>query len=433
MEIASRARKAANALKIASNDSRTAALKAIHDHLRDHKDEVLQANRLDIEAAQTNELSPSLIKRLELTSSKYDTMLQGVLDVAALEDPMNKVSIVRQLDEGLELRRVSCPVGVLLVIFEARPEVIAQVGSLAIKSGNAAILKGGKESLHTFKLIQSLVSSALGRTPIPSDALQLISTREAVGELLQCDHLIDMVIPRGSNELVRSIKKSTTIPVLGHADGICSVYIDADANPEMSARIAVDSKTNYSAACNAVERILVNKKAFAATKNTVNALIDHGVTILAETSLYDELKAAGVDSPLLSPTSDENDFATEFLSLKVAIKPVESYQEAIEFINNTSSHHTDAIVTENETVAAAFTRAIDSAGVYWNASTRFADGYRYGFGAEVGVSTNKLHARGPVGLEGLMSYQYILKGHGQIAGDYVGAGGSKHFHVKDIV
>jgi len=433
MEIASRARKAANALKIASNDSRTAALKAIHDHLRDHKDEVLQANRLDIEAAQTNELSPSLIKRLELTSSKYDTMLQGVLDVAALEDPMNKVSIVRQLDEGLELRRVSCPVGVLLVIFEARPEVIAQVGSLAIKSGNAAILKGGKESLHTFKLIQSLVSSALGRTPIPSDALQLISTREAVGELLQCDHLIDMVIPRGSNELVRSIKKSTTIPVLGHADGICSVYIDADANPEMSARIAVDSKTNYSAACNAVERILVNKKAFAATKSTVNALIDHGVTILAEASLYDELKAAGVDSPLLSPTSDENDFATEFLSLKVAIKPVESYQEAIEFINNTSSHHTDAIVTENETVAAAFTRAIDSAGVYWNASTRFADGYRYGFGAEVGVSTNKLHARGPVGLEGLMSYQYILKGHGQIAGDYVGAGGSKHFHVKDIV
>lgn len=433
MEIASRARKAANALKIASNDSRTAALKAIHDHLRDHKDEVLQANRLDIEAAQTNELSPSLIKRLELTSSKYDTMLQGVLDVAALEDPMNKVSIVRQLDEGLELRRVSCPVGVLLVIFEARPEVIAQVGSLAIKSGNAAILKGGKESLHTFKLIQSLVSSALGRTPIPSDALQLISTREAVGELLQCDHLIDMVIPRGSNELVRSIKKSTTIPVLGHADGICSVYIDADANPEMSARIAVDSKTNYSAACNAVERILVNKKAFAATKNTVNALIDYGVTILAEASFYDELKAAGVDSPLLSPTSDENDFATEFLSLKVAIKPVESYQEAIEFINNTSSHHTDAIVTENETVAAAFTRAIDSAGVYWNASTRFADGYRYGFGAEVGVSTNKLHARGPVGLEGLMSYQYILKGHGQIAGDYVGAGGSKHFHVKDIV
>lgn len=432
MEVAYHARKAANALKVASNDSRTAALKAIHDRLRDHKDEVLAANRLDIKAAETNELSPSLIKRLELTNSKYDVMLQGVLDVAALEDPMNKITLNRELDEGLQLYRITSPIGVLLVIFEARPEVIAQVGSLAIKSGNAAILKGGKESYHTFGLIQRLIKDALCRTPIPADALQLLTTREAVNELLHCDDLIDMVIPRGSNELVKSIKHNTTIPVLGHADGKCSVYLDAKADPNMAARIVVDSKTNYPAGCNACETLLVHQDAPSATTRCVAALIESKVTVVADDEVYDlAVKALGED-PYLVKSTDPKDFATEFLSLKIGVKRVRDLQEAIDHINASGSHHTDAIVTEDEKAANKFLRAVDSAGVYWNASTRFADGYRYGFGAEVGVSTNKLHARGPVGLEGLMSYQYIIKGHGQVAGDYIGAGGAKHFNVRDL-
>lgn len=432
MELASRARIAANALKVASNDCRTAALKAIHDRLRDHKDEVLAANRLDVEVAQTNELSPPLIKRLELTNLKYDAMLQGVLDVAALEDPMNKITLDRELDKGLRLYRISSPIGVLLVIFEARPEVIAQVGSLAIKSGNAAILKGGKESLHTFSLIQRLVNDALSRTSIPADALQLLTTREAVNELLHCDDLIDMVIPRGSNELVRSIKQNTTIPVLGHADGKCFVYLDAHADPDMAAKIVVDSKTNYPAGCNSCETLLVHQDAQTATVRCVASLIESGVTVVADEEVYGlAVKALGEDSCLVKST-DPKDFATEYLSLKIGVKRVCELQDAIDHINASGSHHTDAIVTDDEKAGEKFLRAVDSAGVYWNASTRFADGYRYGFGAEVGVSTNKLHARGPVGLEGLMSYQYIIKGHGQVAGDYIGAGGTKHFNVRDM-
>lgn len=430
MEIATRARLAANALKVSSNNDRNAALKAIHDRLRDHKDAIMEANKLDVQAAQSSDLSSALIKRLELTPTKFDVMLQGVLDVAALEDPVNKTTLERDLDEGLRLYRVSCPVGVLLVIFEARPEVIAQIGSLAIKSGNAAILKGGKESTNTFKLIQSLVNDALSRTKIPTDALQLITARETVGDLLKCDGFVDMVIPRGSKELVQSIKRSTTIPVLGHADGICSVYLDESADPEMAAKIVVDSKTNYPAACNACETLLINKNAEPAAKSTIAALLDCGVTVYAdEPTLKFITDVIGAD-PLLK-LAGEDAYDTEYLGLAISAKQVDSVEEAIQHINAHGSHHTDCIVTNNEAVANKFLLAIDSAGVYWNASTRFADGYRYGFGAEIGVSTNRLHARGPVGLEGIMSYQYVLKGHGQIAGDYVGGGGSKPFQFKD--
>lgn len=430
MEIAQSAREAANTLKVASNSHRTAALKAIHDRLRDHKDEVMAANRKDVEAAQTAELSPALIKRLELTSTKYDTMLQGILDVSAFEDPVGKLSLDRELDENLHLYRMTCPIGVLLVIFEARPEVIAQIGSLAIKSGNAAILKGGSESKFTFTVISGLVQDALSRTTIPKDALQLITTRDAVADLLTCDKYIDMVIPRGSNQLVRSIKKASTIPVLGHADGICAIYLDQSAVPDMAARIVNDAKTNYPAGCNAVETVLVNENAPEALQAVILKLHESGVTIFANESIQAAAKQLGVDQ-YLQPATDEH-FDTEFLSLQLAMKTVANVEEAVQHINAHGSHHTDVIVTEDETSANKFLRAVDSAGVYWNVSTRFADGYRYGFGAEVGVSTNKLHARGPVGLDGLMSYQYLLKGAGQVAGDYVGAGGQRHFQVKDF-
>jgi glutamate-5-semialdehyde dehydrogenase len=426
-EIARQAHKAATLLKTRTNDVRNAALKAIHDGLRDHKDDVLKANEKDLEVAQQADYSSALIRRLDLgKGDKYDSMLQGILDVAALEDPMGKITLATQLDEGLDLYRVTCPVGVILVIFEARPEVIANISSLAIKSGNAAILKGGKESLHTFTEMAKVINGVLSNPgfQIPPEALQLVSSREQVGDLLHQDKHIDLVIPRGSNELVRSIKSSTKIPVLGHADGLCSIYLHSDADAEMAARIVVDAKTNYPAGCNAVETLLVNE---AVVKTVLPAVFDAlnlaGVTI----KVSEDIKAQLADSNLPLQLATPQDFDTEFLSLTIAAKTVKSVDEAMEHINEHGSHHTDCIITPNEQVAEKFLKGIDSAGVYWNASTRFADGFRYGFGTEVGVSTNKIHARGPMGLEGLMCYQYHLRGHGQVASDYAGAGGDKRF------
>jgi glutamate-5-semialdehyde dehydrogenase len=364
---------------------------------------------------------------LDLTKGdKYDSMLQGVLDVAALEDPMGKITLARHLDTGLDLYRVSCPVGVILVIFEARPEVIANISALAIKSGNSAILKGGKESLKTFTAMSKIVTNALTKTSIPWEALQLVDTREQVGQLLSQDKYIDLVIPRGSNELVRSIKQNTKIPVLGHADGLCIIYIHDDADLDMACRIVVDAKTNYPAGCNAVETVLINEKLGSEKINKIaKSLIEAKVMIKAA----DNVKLD--PSPQIVPAT-EQDFHIEFLSLTLAMKTVVSVEEAITHINEYGSHHTDCIITESKTAAEKFLKGIDSAGVYWNASTRFADGFRYGFGTEVGVSTNKIHARGPMGLEGLMCYQYLLKGTGQVAGEYVGAGGSKRFNHQDF-
>lgn len=430
-EAAKAARLAANVLKTLNNDKRTSALKVIHDSLRDAKDEILEANKLDLKIAQEAELASSLIKRLDLgKGDKYDTMLQGVLDVATLEDPMGRITLARHLDDGLDLYRVTSPVGVLLVIFESRPEVIANISALAIKSGNACILKGGKESFHTFTAMSKVVQSALSRTSIPKNAVQLVSSREQVSELLTQDKYIDLVIPRGSNELVRTIKSSTKIPVMGHADGICSIYIDQDVDKEMAGNVVVDSKVNYPAGCNAVETVLINKDLPVATlKYVVDALIEAGVTIRATAEIQ---KALEKQSPRIVLASDQ-DFDTEFLSLTLAMKFVDDVDAAIAHINEHGSHHTDVILTNSIATSDRFLKGLDSAGVYWNASTRFADGFRYGFGAEVGVSTNKIHARGPVGLEGLMTYQYQIKGSGQIAGDYLGAGGTKKFTHQDFV
>lgn len=430
-EAARAARLAANVLKTLNNDKRTSALKVIHDSLRDAKDEILEANELDLKIAQEAELASSLIKRLDLgKGDKYDTMLQGVLDVATLEDPMGRITLARHLDDGLDLYRVTSPVGVLLVIFESRPEVIANISALAIKSGNACILKGGKESFHTFTAMSKVVQNALSRTSIPKNAVQLVSSREQVSELLTQDKYIDLVIPRGSNELVRTIKSSTKIPVMGHADGICSIYIDKDVDKEMAGNVVVDSKVNYPAGCNAVETVLVNKDLPVATlKYVVDALIEAGVTVKATAEIQ---KALNKESPRIVLASDK-DFDTEFLSLTLAMKFVDDVDAAIVHINEHGSHHTDVILTNSVTTSDRFLKGLDSAGVYWNASTRFADGFRYGFGAEVGVSTNKIHARGPVGLEGLMTYQYQIKGSGQVAGDYLGAGGTKKFTHQDFV
>lgn len=425
--IAKQARVASTVLKTLSNEERSSALQAVHDALKDAKSTILEANVKDMEAAEAQNLSSSLIKRLDLSKGdKFDVMLQGVLDVANLEDPVGKITLATKLDEGLDLYRLTAPVGVLLIIFESRPEVIANITALAIKSGNTAILKGGKESLHTFTAMAQVVNDALSKTAVPKDAIQLIASREDVAALLDQDKYIDLVIPRGSNELVRNIKSNTKIPVLGHADGICSIYVDKDADLEMASKIVFDAKTNYPAGCNAVETLLIHKDLKDKVSQIVNRLVEGGVTL----HTTEDVAAALPDTKTVAVV--EGDFDKEFLSLDIAVKFADSVEDAITHINTHSSKHTESIITENKETAEKFLKAIDSAGVYWNASTRFADGFRYGFGTEVGISTNKIHARGPVGLEGLVIYQYQIRGHGQVVGDYLGGGGSRPFVHQTI-
>lgn len=425
--IAKQARSASTILKTLSNEERSSALQTVHDALKDSKSTILEANVKDMEAAQAQNLSSSLIKRLDLSKGdKFDVMLQGVLDVAALEDPVGKITLATKLDDGLDLYRLTAPVGVLLIIFESRPEVIANITALAIKSGNTAILKGGKESLHTFTAMANVVNEALAKTAVPKDAIQLIASREDVAALLDQDKYIDLVIPRGSNELVRNIKSNTKIPVLGHADGICSIFVDKDADLEMASKIVFDAKTNYPAGCNAVETLLIHKDLKDKVAEIVNRLVKGGVTL----HTTEEVKAS-LPNVKTVPAVD-GDFDKEFLALDIAVKFADSVEDAITHINTHSSKHTESIITENKETAEKFLKAIDSAGVYWNASTRFADGFRYGFGTEVGISTNKIHARGPVGLEGLVIYQYQIRGHGQVVGDYLGGGGSRPFIHQNI-
>lgn len=418
-------------LKTLTNEQRSSALQKIHDGLKAAKDEILKLNKIDMDNAKANNLSSSLIKRLDLSNSgKFDTMLQGILDVASLPDPVGQTTLARKLDEGLNLYRVTSPIGVLLIIFESRPEVIANITALAIKSGNCAILKGGKESYQSFKIISEIVSKTLQETDVPAPAIQLIQSREEVGDLLSQDKYIDLVIPRGSNELVRNIKSNTKIPVLGHADGICSIYVDENFDVAKAQKIVVDSKTNYPAGCNAVEQLLINE---TISHNKVNeilkALVDAKVTVHIEAGV--KAVVTNLDPEFVADTEDDS-FDKEYLGLEISVKFVKSVDDAIAHINLHSSKHTDCIITEDKATADKFLKGIDSAGVYWNCSTRFADGFRYGFGTEVGISTNKIHARGPVGLEGLMSYQYHLKGDGHIVGEYVGGGGKKLFVHEDL-
>ncbi|CAI4215183.1 unnamed protein product [Parascedosporium putredinis] len=400
------AKTASLALATLSNEDRNDALDAIHAGLLAAKDDILAANARDMEkareAAAGGSLSQSLVSRLDLAKpGKFDDMLKGISDVKHLDDPVGKITLRTKLDDGLTLERVTCPIGVLLIIFEARPEVIANIASLAIKSGNAAILKGGKESTDSFVAISTVISNALDKSKVPKGAIQLVTTRDVIPQLLSLDQYIDLVIPRGSNELVRYIKSSTKIPVLGHADGLCSAYLAPSADPAVASRVIVDSKVSYPAACNALETLLVDRQALSTSFPVVaKALAEQGVTLRCDTETKQAALAA--DSALDSNVQDaqEADFDTEFLSLTLAVKAVGSVDEAILHINTHGSHHTETILTSDKDEAERFMSAVDTAGAYWNASTRFADGMRYGFGTEVGISTNKIHSRGPVGLEG---------------------------------
>lgn len=353
---------------------------------------------------------------------------------------VGRVDLRTELDDGLVLQRQTCPIGVLLIIFEARPEVIANIASLAIKSANAAILKGGKESTESFKVISTIISQALATTDVPNDSIQLVTTRDAVDPLLELSQYIDLVIPRGSNDLVRHCQRKAHMPVLGHADGLCSLYIHSDADKAMATNVVVDSKTDYPAACNAVETLLVHEDVLATTLPAVaEALISKGVTLRCDPKSRAALSSSlPKDQAANLQDATDADFNTEFLDLTLAIRtitsnatnPTSAVDAAIEHINTHGSHHTDAILTASKEIADRFCNGVDSACKFWNCSTRFCDGMRFGFGTEVGISTNKVHARGPVGLEGLMIHEYRLVGNGQGVAVYGGLGGKQYKHRR---
>ncbi|KAK6364510.1 glutamate-5-semialdehyde dehydrogenase [Exophiala oligosperma] len=439
----------ARSLAVLSVAARNDALTAMHDALLANKEPILAANARDMaratSASESGHLSQAVLKRLDLSRpGKYDDMLQGILDVRGLDDPVGKCDLRTLLDDGLELERVSCPIGVLLIIFEARPEVIANIAALAIKSGNAAILKGGKESSDSFETIAKVIGSALEKTQVPNAAIQLVKTRDVIDQLLGLDQYIDLVIPRGGNELVRYVKEHTKIPVLGHADGLCSVYLHRDADKDTAVRVVVDSKCDYPAACNAAETLLVHEAALTTILPAVaEALFAKGVSLRCDEKSMEALKKAlSPTSAALVQDSTDKDYDTEFLDLIMAVKTVPgttvdstddaSLDMAVAHINTHGSKHTDCIVTSSDESAEKFMSSIDAAGVYWNASTRFADGMRYGFGTEVGISTNKIHSRGPVGLEGLTIYKYKLRGHGQTAGEYGEGSGKRRYKHQNL-
>ncbi|KAI4257062.1 MAG: hypothetical protein L6R42_005881 [Xanthoria sp. 1 TBL-2021] len=444
--IAKAASVASRNLAILPSVDRNDALTAIHQSLLRAKESILDANARDLslasKAAEDGRLSQSVLKRLDLgRPGKWEDMLQGILDVRDLEDPLGKVTLKTLLDDGLTLERITCPIGVLLIIFEARPEVIANIAALAIKSGNAAILKGGKESTASFHAISSAISSALTTTAVPNAAIQLVTTRDVIASLLECDNQIDLVIPRGSNELVRYVKASTRIPVLGHADGLCHIYIHPDAEPESCVRILLDSKLGYPAACNSVETLLIHQEALKTHLPTIaSELLEKGCSLRCDSASKESLLSSlPADKSALLQDAVEEDYDTEFLSPILAIKTVTapdnapddiSLSLAVAHINAHSSHHTDAILTSSASIAQQFQASVGSACVFWNTSTRMADGMRFGFGTEVGISTNKIHARGPVGLEGLCIYKYAVSGSGQVAADYGGSTGRKWRHER---
>lgn len=413
IQIAKDAKEASLKISDLSTEIKNQALLKIADAIENNAQEIFAANKEDLIAAESlvesAEITQSTFNRLKLDENKMRDMIQGIRDIAKLEDPVNKKLLVRELDSDLTLYKVACPIGVLGIIFEARPDVITQISSLAIKSANAVILKGGKESINTNKKILSVINSALEQIyGFPKNVVQQVFTREDVAEMLKCDKYINLIIPRGGNKLVKFIKGNTKIPVLGHADGICHIFVDESADLDMAIKVVTDAKTQYPSACNSVETLLIHEN-FVAKENLLAALQ------LSEIQLID------------NPESWSHEYGDKILSFKT----VKSVDEAIEHINTYGSGHTDSIITKNNENAEKFMNKVDSAGVYFNASTRFADGFRYGFGAEVGISTNKTHARGPVGLEGLTIYKYKLIGNGNIVKDY--ADGTKFFKHKDLM
>jgi len=400
---------------------RARALEAIAGALERHSAGIIEANRLDLERAKADGVSGPLVKRLRFDEGKIRQAVTGVRAVAALPDLVGVTQLTRELDDGLILYRKSAPIGVLAMVFESRPDALVQIASLALKSANALILKGGSEAAESNRILAKVLSEASQAAGIPEGWLQLLETREDIRELLHQSEYVDLIIPRGSNEFVRYVMDNTRIPVLGHADGICHVYLDRAADERIARRVVVDSKTQYVAVCNAAETLLVHEEiAPAVLPGVAEVLMQKGVELRGcerSCELVPGMNRAG-----------ETDWSAEYLDLVLAVKVVGSLTAAVDHINRYGSGHTDAIVTTDEAAAEEFMRSVDSASVMWNASTRFADGFRYGLGAEVGISTGKIHARGPVGIEGLLSYKWYVHGNGHIVADYEGPEGRSFTH-----
>mgnify|MGYP001010847290 FL=1 len=406
-----------------TSEKRNSALKAIIAALLSNKEAILAANKKDLDEAGKSHVDVPVLKRLKFNEDKLNDVIRGIEDLISLPDPLGSVQMKRELDSDLLLIRESCPIGVIGVIFEARPDAMIQISTICIKSGNCAILKGGSETLYTNREIFQTIYQAVIDSGLPKNCIFQAEARSEISELLSCHDSVDLLIPRGSNSFVQYIMNHTKIPVMGHADGICHIYADKDLDVEKAVKIIIDSKTQYTAVCNAAETLLVHKDAAEALLPVLSkAFREKNVEVRG---------TAAVQQIISCNNATEEDFKTEYLDCIISVKIVDDLEEAIVHINRYGSHHTDCIITENTATAEKFMQYVDSAGVYQNCSTRFADGYRYGFGAEVGISTGKLHARGPVGLEGLCTYKYKLFGNGNIVADY--AEGRKSFHFKDLI
>lgn len=428
--LAQQTREAVRHLAVLPADRRNQAIEAIAQALEAATADILAANIADCEAAVATGISSALYGRLKLDADKLDGAIAGVRDVGRLPDPIGTIQLHRELDQGLILQRIACPLGVLGVIFEARPDAVMQIATLAIKSGNGVILKGGKEAVRSCEALVQAIHQGLTQVGIDPAVVRLLTTRAETLELLRLEQSVDLIIPRGSNAFVRFVQENTRIPVLGHADGICHLYVDAAADLNMAVEIAVDAKTQYPSACNTIETLLVHRSIAAALLPLLaEALQTQGVELRGDQSTCEILHGSRPLAAIQAAT--EADWATEYSDLILAIKVVDSLADAVQHINRYGSRHTEAIVTDDNGAATAFMAQVDAAGVFHNCSTRFADGFRYGFGAEVGISTQKLPPRGPVGLEGLVTYQYRLVGNGQIVATYSGKA-AKPFTHRDL-
>ena len=423
IEAAKMAREASIQLAAMSTEQKNNALNAIMEALNDNIEAIKAANHTDISNSEEEKISAPLIKRLKFEEQKVQDVCAGIQSLIGLEDPVGKIQLQTELDDDLTLTRIACPIGVIGVIFESRPDALVQISTLCLKSGNAVLLKGGSEARETNRILFNVIKEASIKAGMPEGWIALMESREDVNNILSMDQYIDLLVPRGSNAFVQYIMKHTNIPVMGHADGICHTFVDESAKVEMAVNLVVDSKTQYVVVCNALETLLVHEKiAKEFLPKLKQALDEKHVTIRG----CEKTRAIISCEP-----ADEEDWQTEYLDYILSIKVVSGLEEAIAHINTYGSGHTDTIITENAANTKIFMTLVDSANVFHNASTRFSDGFRYGFGAEVGISTSKIHARGPVGLEGLLIYKYQLEGKGQIVADY--ASGKKYFKHRHII
>ena len=422
-EAAKKAREASIILQAVESDAKRKALESIKEALAAHQEAIFKANQVDIEVSEAQNVSMPVLKRLRFDKAKLQDVLDGIESLVHMEEPVGKVQMQTELDEGLILTRVSCPIGVIGVIFESRPDALVQISSLCLKSGNAVLLKGGSEAKETNKALFEIIKKASEEAGMPEGWITLMETREEVSEILKMNKEIDLLIPRGSNEFVQYIMRNSDIPVMGHADGICHTYVDEHADLDLAVKVVTDSKTQYVSVCNALETLLIHEKIanyFLQRLKESLEIKGANIKVCAKTRAIIECEEA-----------TEEDWQTEYLDYILSIKIVNSLEEAIYHINTYGSGHTDCIVSTDEKAVQKFMMLVDSGNVFCNVSTRFSDGFRYGFGAEVGVSTSKIHARGPVGIEGLLIYKYKLLGHGHIVGDY--ASGVRKFTHKKLV